>query len=55
MTRINIEILEEIHKQLKIEAALKETTIKDLIAQILKNKVEKEIKENNINFSIENK
>jgi len=45
MTRINIEIPEETHRQLKIEAALKGTAIKDLIISILKRKVEKEANE----------
>ncbi len=50
MTRINIEIPEEIHKQLKIEAALKGIAIKDLIANILKKKAEKEANEKWLNL-----
>jgi len=41
MTRINIEIPEEIHRQLKIAAALKNETIKDLIIRLLNEEVEK--------------
>jgi len=40
MGNINIIIPDELHKKLKVEAAVKETTIKDLIVKILGEKNE---------------
>ncbi|MEM4337072.1 MAG: plasmid partition protein ParG [Candidatus Woesearchaeota archaeon] len=39
MTRINIEIPDEIHKKIKIACAIKGTTIKDYIIDIINMKV----------------
>jgi len=39
MTRINIELPEELHKKIKIDCAVKDTTIKDYIKEVLDKKV----------------
>lgn len=46
MTRINIEISEELHKRLKVAAALKEEALKRLIVEILEKKAEEEVRRN---------
>ena len=38
MTNINIEIPEDLHKKIKIEAVKKDSTIKDLIIKTLEEK-----------------
>jgi hypothetical protein len=38
MTNINIEIPDELHKEIKIESVKRDTTIKDLIIKTLKEK-----------------
>ena len=38
MTNINIEIPDELHKKIKLEAVLKDTTIKELIIRTLEEK-----------------
>jgi predicted HicB family RNase H-like nuclease len=35
MTRINIEIPDELHKKIKVACAMKQTTIKDYIKEVL--------------------
>lgn len=42
MTHINIEIPEELHKKIKIEAVKKDSTIKDLIIKTLEEKAKNE-------------
>ena len=39
MTRINIELPEELHKKIKVACAVKDATIKDYIKEVLDNKV----------------
>ena len=42
MTRINIEIPEELHKKAKIASAVKEKTLRDFIISALEDKLSKE-------------
>lgn len=39
MTRINIELPEELHKKIKVVCAVKDTTIKEYIREVLDKKV----------------
>ncbi len=41
MTNINIEIPDELHKKLKIQCAVEETTLKDYIVITLEEKLQK--------------
>ena len=43
MTRVNIWMREELHKQLKIVAALKGITIQDYIEQAIEDKIEQDL------------
>lgn len=39
MTRINIELPEELHKKIKVECAIKDITIKEYIQEVLDKKI----------------
>ncbi|MFC2136039.1 hypothetical protein ACFLTH_15600 [Bacteroidota bacterium] len=42
MTNINIEIPDDIHKEIKLKAVLEDSTIKDYIINILNKKISEE-------------
>ncbi len=41
MTNINIEIPDELHKKIKIQCAIEETTLKDFIVKALEQRLKK--------------